>query len=101
MSKLGEDITEVLDYVPGHFQVIRHLRPKYAFCDRAFSVKHFRSTKQGHASVRGRHCRHLMRTEEADGSKSVPRAQGDYGRCELVLPSSLLGTSGATRRKAA
>src|SRR3954471_5544950 len=32
MSRLGEDITEVLDYVPGHFQVIRHVRPQYA-CD--------------------------------------------------------------------
>jgi transposase len=30
MARLGEDITEVLDYVPGHFQVIRHVRPKYA-----------------------------------------------------------------------
>jgi transposase len=30
MAKLGEDVTEVLDYVPGHFQVIRHIRPKYA-----------------------------------------------------------------------
>jgi transposase len=30
MAKLGEDITEVLDYVPGHFQVVRHVRPKYA-----------------------------------------------------------------------
>jgi transposase len=30
MARLGEDVTEVLDYVPGHFQVIRHLRPKYA-----------------------------------------------------------------------
>jgi transposase len=33
MSRLGEDVTEVLDYVPGHFQVIRHVRhvrPKYA-----------------------------------------------------------------------
>jgi transposase len=30
MGKLGEDITEVLDYVPGHFRVIRHVRPKYA-----------------------------------------------------------------------
>jgi transposase len=29
-EKLGEDVTEVLDYVPGHFQVIRHVRPKYA-----------------------------------------------------------------------
>jgi transposase len=30
MAKLGEDVTEVLDYVPGHFQVIPHVRPKYA-----------------------------------------------------------------------
>lgn len=30
MSKLGEDVTEVLDYVPGHFRVIRHVRPKFA-----------------------------------------------------------------------
>lgn len=30
MAKLGEDVTEVLDYVPGHFQVVRHVRPKYA-----------------------------------------------------------------------
>ncbi len=30
MGKLGEDVTEVRDYVPGHFQVIRHVRPKYA-----------------------------------------------------------------------
>jgi transposase len=30
MAKLGEDATEVLDYVPGRFQVIRHVRPKYA-----------------------------------------------------------------------
>ena len=30
MAKLGEDVTEVLDYVPGHFLVIRHIRPKYA-----------------------------------------------------------------------
>jgi hypothetical protein len=30
MAKLGEDVTEVLDYVPGHFQVIRHVRPKFA-----------------------------------------------------------------------
>jgi transposase len=30
MAKLGEDVTEVLDYVPGHFRVIRHVRPKFA-----------------------------------------------------------------------
>jgi transposase len=28
MRKLGEDITEVLDYVPASFKVVRHVRPK-------------------------------------------------------------------------
>lgn len=27
MRKVGEDVTEILDYVPGRFQVIRHVRP--------------------------------------------------------------------------
>ncbi len=30
MAEFGEDVTEVLDYIPGRFQVIRHVRPKYA-----------------------------------------------------------------------
>src|ERR1700761_6695292 len=30
MAKFGEDVTEVLDYVPGYFRVVRHVRPKYA-----------------------------------------------------------------------
>ncbi len=27
MRQVGEDVTEILDYVPGHFRVIRHARP--------------------------------------------------------------------------
>ncbi len=30
LETIGEEITEKLDYVPGHFQVIRHVRPKMA-----------------------------------------------------------------------
>ncbi|MCU4161634.1 IS66 family transposase [Acidiphilium sp. AL] len=37
MAKLGEDATEVLDYIPGRFQVIRHVRPKYA-CKRCDEI---------------------------------------------------------------
>ena len=37
MGKLGEDVTEVLDYIPGRFQVIRHVRPKYA-CKRCDAI---------------------------------------------------------------
>jgi transposase len=25
--KVGEDVTEVLDYIPGRFEVVRHIRP--------------------------------------------------------------------------
>ena len=28
MRKLGEDVSEVLEYVPDHFKVIRHVRTK-------------------------------------------------------------------------
>lgn len=37
MAALGEDVTEVLDYLPGRFQVIRHVRPKYA-CRRCETI---------------------------------------------------------------
>jgi transposase len=30
MRKVGEDVTEVLDYVPGHFEVIKHIRPAFS-----------------------------------------------------------------------
>ena len=30
MAALGEDVTEVLEYVPGRFRVVRHVRPKLA-----------------------------------------------------------------------
>jgi transposase len=27
---VGEDVTEILDYIPGRFEVIRHVRPAYS-----------------------------------------------------------------------
>jgi transposase len=30
LRKVGEDITEVLEYVPGRFEVVRHVRPAYS-----------------------------------------------------------------------
>jgi transposase len=37
MAWLGEDATEILDYIPGRFRVIRHVRPKYA-CRRCDAI---------------------------------------------------------------
>lgn len=30
MRKLGEDISEMLDFIPGYFKVLRHVRPKFS-----------------------------------------------------------------------
>lgn len=30
LSKLGEDVTEVLEFVPARFKVVRHVRPKFS-----------------------------------------------------------------------
>lgn len=37
LKQLGEDVSEVLEYVPSHFKVIRHVRPKLA-CARCQSI---------------------------------------------------------------
>ena len=37
MSALGEDVTEVLEYVPARFQVMRYVRPKLA-CTRCDAI---------------------------------------------------------------
>ncbi len=41
MKRIGEDISEVLDYVPARFRVIRHVRPKMACpsCERIVQVE--------------------------------------------------------------
>jgi transposase len=37
MRKVGEDVSEVLDYIPGRFEVIRHIRPAFS-CRRCESM---------------------------------------------------------------
>jgi len=41
MKRIGEDVSEVLDYVPARFRVIRHVRPKMACpeCERIVQVE--------------------------------------------------------------
>ena len=41
MRRIGEDVSELLDYVPGRFKVIRHVRPKLACpaCERIVQVE--------------------------------------------------------------
>ena len=56
MARLGEDVTEVLDYVPGHFQVIRHVRPKYACLRATRSPRRRHRRCRRHAAAPHRPC---------------------------------------------
>ena len=51
LSKIGEDVTETLDYVPGRFKVIRHVREKLSCraCDTVIAAP-----APDHAIARGR-----------------------------------------------
>ena len=37
LQQIGQDVSEVLDYEPGSFKVIRHIRPKFA-CTQCHTV---------------------------------------------------------------
>ena len=51
MRRIGEDVTETLDYVPGRFKVIRHVREKLSCraCDTVVAAP-----APDHAIARGR-----------------------------------------------
>lgn len=49
LKKLGEDVSEVLEYVPASFRVIRHIRPKLA-C----GLRHHRSGSSAEPAYRQR-----------------------------------------------
>ena len=55
MRELGEDVSEVLDYVPGHFKVIRHVRPKLA-CAKCAGDPGQRPRGRSRAACRRRGC---------------------------------------------
>ena len=37
LKQIGEDVAEQLEFIPGHFKVVRHVRPKFA-CSRCASI---------------------------------------------------------------
>ena len=51
LRRIGEDVTETLDYVPARFKVIRHIRPKFS-CRACDTV--VQAPAPSHAIARGR-----------------------------------------------
>ena len=90
LRKVGEDVTEVLDYVPGRFEVIRHVRP-------AFSCRSCESMVQALMPslpiVKGRPgpglLAHVLTAKYCD-HLPLYRQAGIYGREGVELDRSLL-----------
>ena len=109
MRKVGEDITEVLDYVPGRFEVIRHIRPAFS-CRRARAwcrrrCRRCRSSAAGPAPGCSRifwsastatTCRSIARpgSMPATGSISTARCMADWVGKSVWLAAPLVEAIG-------
>jgi transposase len=91
MRRLGEDASEQLDYVPGYFRVIRHVRPKYVCTACARIVQ---------AAAPSRPIERALPTAallaQVIGAKYADhcplyRQEGIYRRARVELPRSMLG----------
>lgn len=92
LSRLGEDVSEQLDYVPGYFQVIRHVRPKLACrsCARIVQVPApMRPIERGLPTAGL-----LAQIISAKYADHCPlyRQEGIYQRAGLQLPRAMLAS---------
>lgn len=97
LRPLGEDVTEVLDYVPGTFRVIRHIRPKFS-CRSCESIAQAAApelpVRRGLADAGM--LAHVMVAKCCDHLPLYRRAE-IYGRDGIALaPSTLAGRTGCS-----
>jgi len=76
LRALGEDVTEVLDYVPGSFRVIRHVRPKPVVPE----LREHRAGAGSQPAHRARPCRAWSALAWASGEILRPSAAVSPGR---------------------
>jgi transposase len=97
LRKIGEDVTETLDYVPARFKTIRHIRAKFA-CRACDTV--VQAPASHHAIARGRAgpglLAHIM-VSKYDDHLPLYRQAEIFAREKLTLEiSTLSGWVGAT-----
>jgi transposase len=97
LRKIGEDVTETLDYVPGRFKVIRHVRDKHA-CRSCDTV--VQAPAPNHPIARGRAGAGLLAhivVSKYDDHLPLYRQAEIYAREGMELETSTLsGWVGAT-----
>jgi transposase len=92
LRRLGEDVSEQLDYVPGYFQVIRHIRPKLtcSACDQIVQAPAAARPIERGLPTEGL----LAQVISAKYADHCPlyRQEGIYRRAGVELPRTLLAS---------
>lgn len=90
LKRLDEDIAEMLEYVPAHWKVLRHVRPKYS-CSRCEQI--VRCAAPSRPIVRGMAgpglLAHVLISKYGDHLPLCRQSQ-IYAREGMDLPRSLL-----------
>ena len=92
LKQVGEDITEILDYVPGHFKVIRHVRPALSCrtCEGMVQLP-MPSLPIERGMPSANLLAHVLVSKYAD-HLPLYRQSGIYAREGMELPRSLLAS---------
>jgi len=90
LKQVGEDVTEILDYVPGHFKVIRHVRPALSCrsCESMVQLP-MPSLPVERGMPSANLLAHVLVSKYAD-HLPLYRQSGIYARDGMELPRSLL-----------
>jgi len=91
LRKLGEDVSEVLDYIPASFIVIRHVRPKLSCCNCDVIVQAPAPSVPSSASGRAGLLAHVLTAKYCD-HLPLYRQSGIYARECVDLDRSTLAT---------
>ena len=91
LQKIGQDVSEVLDYEPGSFKVIRHIRPKFA-CTQCHTVSQAPAASRpiDRCLAGAGLIAHVMVSKYADHSPLYRQSQ-IFAREEVILAASTMG----------
>ena len=100
LRRIGEEVTETLDYVPGRFKVIRHIREKFSCraCDTVIAAP-----APDHAIARGRAgaglLAHILVSKSTTTCPSIARPRSSPARASAWKPRPCPVGSGPRRRR--
>ncbi len=96
LQQIGQDVSEVLDYEPGSFKVIRHIRPKFA-CTQCHTVSQAAAPSRpiDRCMAGAELIAHVMVSKYADHCPVYRQSQMSAREDVILSPSTLCGWVGS------